>query len=190
MVNFLNVEYIFLWIYNFLISLDPAALINWLVENILVPIRPFAAVITLIMITWIIYSIIRFNQIEKSEMEKFKVQKEKEPELEAQSDLGEKWADVEKNINSANPSDWRVAIVDADIMLGMILTRQGYEGATIGDQLKAVDPSDMLTLQHAWDAHKVRNNIAHGGTDFQLNEREAKMTIELYKKVFEEFYRI
>ena len=75
-------------------------------------------------------------------------------------------------------------------MLGMILTRQGYEGATIGDQLKAVDPSDMLTLQHAWDAHKVRNNIAHGGTDFQLNEREAKMTIELYKKVFEEFYKI
>ena len=190
MVNFLNLEYIFLWIYNALISLDPAALVNWIVQNILVPIRPYAAIITLAMIAWIIYSTFRFNKIEKKELEKFNVKKEPEPTIESQSDLAAKWAEVEKNINSVNPSDWKVAIIDADVLLGMILSRQGYSGDTIGDQLKAVNPSDMLTLQHAWDAHKVRNDIAHGAVDFQLNDRQAKATIELYKKVFEEFYYI
>ncbi len=191
-IHFLNVEYLFLWIYETAKAFDFIAIINWITENILVPLRPFAAIITLFMIVWFTYAIIRFFQIEEEEKKKFSVQKPKEDEAskEAQSDLAAKWVEVEKNINSANPSDWRVAIVDADIMLGTILTRQGYGGAAIGDQLKAVDKEDMLTLQDAWDAHKTRNDIAHGGTDFQLNERQAKATIALYKKVFQEFYHI
>jgi hypothetical protein len=192
MVHFLNVEYIFLWIYETAKSFDPAAIINWIVEYILTPLRPFALVITLLMIMWMVYSIIRFHEIEEAEIKKFGFQKPKEdgPSAEAQSDLSQKWTEVEKNINSNNPSDWRVAIVDADIMLGTILTRQGYGGDTIGDQLKAVNKEDMLTLQDAWAAHKVRNDIAHGGTAFQMNEREAKATIAFYRKVFDEFYHI
>lgn len=193
-VHFLNLEYIFLWIYETAKEFDPAAIINWITIYILMPIRPYAAIITLCMIAWIVYSIIRLNQIAEKERELFGIPKARgdgsAPVLEAHKDLSEKWAQVEKNINSNNPSDWRVAIVDADIMLGTILTRQGYAGDTIGDQLKAVDKSDMLTLQNAWDAHKVRNDIAHGGTDYQLNERDARATIALYKKVFQEFYYI
>ncbi len=191
-VHFLNLEYIFLWIYETAKTFDAAAIINWFVANVLTPLRPAAAIITLFMIIWIVYSLIRFHEVEEAEIKRFGFQKPKEEvgSLEAQSDLAEKWGEVEKNINSTNPSDWRVAIVDADIMLGMILTRQGYEGSTIGDQLKAVNKDDMLTLQDAWEAHKVRNDIAHGGTDFQLNDRQAKATVALYKKVFQEFYHI
>lgn len=191
-VHFLNLEYIFLWIYETAKSFDAAAIINWFVANILTPIRPAAAIITLFMIIWLVYALIRFHEVEEAEIKRFGFQKPKEEigSLGAQSDLAEKWGEVEKNINSANPSDWRIAIVDADIMLGMILTRQGYEGSTIGDQLKAVNKDDMLTLQDAWDAHKVRNDIAHGGTSFQLNDRQAKATVALYKKVFSEFYHM
>ncbi len=198
-VNFLNLKYILLWISETAKAFDAAAIINdaaviinWFVANILTPIRPAAAIITLLMIVWLFYSLIRFHQVEEAEIKWFGFQKPKEEigSLGAQSDLAEKWGEVEKNINSTNPSDWRVAIVDADIMLGTILTRQGYEGATIGDQLKAVDKEDMLTLEDAWDAHKVRNDIAHGGSDFQLNDRQAKAVIALYKKVFSEFYHI
>jgi len=191
MVNFLNLDYIFLWIYDTAKSFNVVAIINWVIAYILDPIRPFAALVTIFMVVWLTYSIIRFHQIEEEEKRKFAIQKkELDVDVKEQSDLSAKWIDVEKNINSTNPSDWRVAIVDADIMLGTILSRQGYQGATIGDQLKAVDKADMLTLQDAWNAHLVRNNIAHGGTDFQLNEREAKATIALYKKVFQEFYHI
>ncbi len=190
MVNFLNVEYLFLWIYDVAKSFDPAAIINWITEYVLMPIRPYAAAITVLMIVWIVYSTIRIGQITEEEHELYGVPKKDTAPSAAQTDLSEKWAEVEKNINSKNPSDWRVAIVDADIMLGTILARHGYPGETIGDQLKAVDKDDMLTLQDAWAAHAVRNNIAHGGTDFQINEREAKATIALYKKVFQEFYHI
>ncbi len=190
MVNSLNVEYLFLWIYDFVKSFDPAAIINWITEYILTPIRPYAVVITVLMIVWIVYSTIRIGQITEEEHQLYGIPKKDTAPSPEQTDLSEKWVQVQKNINSTNPSDWRVAIVDADIMLGTILNRHGYPGDTIGDQLKAVDKEDMLTLQDAWDAHKVRNDIAHGGTDFQINEREAKATIALYKKVFQEFYHI
>ena len=75
-------------------------------------------------------------------------------------------------------------------MLADILEKMGYQGDSIGDKLKSVDKSDFLTLDYAWDAHRIRNQIAHEGSDFQLNEREAKRVIELYKTVFSEFYHI
>ena len=101
--------------------------------------------------------------------------------------INEKWEKVLEHINSNNPSDWRLAIIEADIMLDELLRSAGYHGETVGDLLKAVEASDMLTLEQAWEAHKVRNRIAHSGSDFDLNEREAKRVIALFESVFKEF---
>ena len=60
-------------------------------------------------------------------------------------------------------------------------------GNTIGDKLKAIEPSDFLSLNEAWEAHKARNMIAHEGQDFLLNQREARRIISLYEMVFKEF---
>ena len=99
----------------------------------------------------------------------------------------EKWDKVITHINSINPSDWRVAIIEADIILDELLTAAGYNGDGVGEKLKAVEPSDFLTLDNAWEAHKVRNRIAHSGANFELNEREAKRVIALFESVFKEF---
>lgn len=98
-----------------------------------------------------------------------------------------RWENIIEHINSPNANDWRLAIIEADVMLDELLRKQGYHGESIGEMLKAVEKSDMLTLDLAWDAHKVRNQIAHGGTTFDLTEREAKRVIALYEQVFREF---
>jgi hypothetical protein len=98
----------------------------------------------------------------------------------------ERWEHVNTLINSPNSSDWRLAIIEADIMLEDMLNTEGYHGESVGDKLKAVDRSDMLTLDQAWEAHKIRNNIAHN-SDYSLNERDAKRAIMLYESVFKEF---
>lgn len=99
----------------------------------------------------------------------------------------EKWERVITHLNSTNPSDWRLAIIEADIMLDELLRAQGYHGDSIGEMLKGVEKSDMLSLDAAWEAHKVRNQIAHGGGDYLLNERDAKRTVALFEAVFKEF---
>jgi hypothetical protein len=101
-----------------------------------------------------------------------------------------KWEDIQKHMASMNSSDWRMAILEADILLYEMLDQMGYDGDTIADKLKLIEQSDFNTLDLAWRAHKVRNTIAHEGASYEMSYQEVQNTIELYRKVFEEFYFI
>lgn len=102
----------------------------------------------------------------------------------------ERWVRVQNLMSSHTASDWRQAIIEADIILDEMLDRIGYEGESIGDKLKQIEESDFVTLNKAWEAHKIRNHIAHRGGDFVFSKSEADRVIKLYEKVFEEFYYI
>lgn len=103
--------------------------------------------------------------------------------------LNDKWAKVLTHVDSPSSNDWLLAIIEADIILAEILEKMGYQGDTIGEKLKRVEKSDFETLDQAWEAHKVRNAIAHQ-SNFSISQREAKRVIGLYRQVFEEFYYI
>jgi hypothetical protein len=190
-INFLNLEYIYLRIFDFFKNFDVVAILNYLIHFI-EAIRPIAVIFGLFLMYVIIYSHIRTKRLEEEDEANFHAARLKEASTEPGHDpvLNQKWVKVQEHINSSNPSDWRLAILEADIMLGDILEKMGYQGDSIGEKLRGIEKSDFLTLDQAWEAHRVRNQIAHEGADFLLNERDAKRTIELYKKVFEEFYYI
>jgi hypothetical protein len=97
-----------------------------------------------------------------------------------------RWDDIVELASSGSESDWRRAILEADIMLSDALSAHGYEGATVADQLRMANPIQMTTLDLAWQAHKVRNRIAHDGERLDLTERDVRATIDQYKRVFEE----
>lgn len=104
--------------------------------------------------------------------------------------INPKWERVMAHAESANEGDWRLAVLEADIMLSELLDNLSLPGDSIGDKLKVVEKSDFLTLDNAWEAHKIRNQIAHEGGDFLLSQREARRVVELYRTVFEEFQMI
>jgi len=95
-------------------------------------------------------------------------------------------SDIEKHIISDSPNDWKLAIIEADIVLDEALKKAGYAGVSLGERLKSIAPSKLNYLDDAWQAHKVRNQIAHGGSDFVLTRRLAEDTIKQYKRVFSE----
>ncbi len=99
-----------------------------------------------------------------------------------------RWKDIEGLMQSGNPADWRVAILEADILLEDMLGQMGYSGESIGEKLKQVDPAHFKTIQDAWKAHKVRNTIAHEGAAFKLSRSSADEVIADFKRVFDEFY--
>ena len=102
--------------------------------------------------------------------------------------MAHRWNSATQHINSENPNDWKQAIIEADIILDDLLDKLGYRGESIGEKLKRVNPGDMKTLNEAWEAHKVRNQIAHEGSSFNLTHHQAKQIIANYRKVFDEFY--
>lgn len=101
--------------------------------------------------------------------------------------IDERWQSILTHSESTTPSDWRFAIIEADILLDELLDQLRLPSNTIGDKLKAVEPSDFLTLDSAWEAHKARNQIAHQGSNFLLNQHETRRIIALYASVFKEF---
>lgn len=103
--------------------------------------------------------------------------------------LAHRWENVIRHIESQNQNDWKQAILEADMILDDILTTMGYKGESIGEKLKRVVPGDFKSVQDAWEAHKVRNQIAHE-PNFNLTHYDALAAVNLYKKVFEEFYYI
>ena len=97
-----------------------------------------------------------------------------------------RWNRVVDQSNSSNPESWRLAILEADIMLNELLDMQGYKGETIADKMKQVDRNKLNSIESAWDAHKIRNRIAHEG-GLTLTPREVRNAIVLYERVFREF---
>ncbi len=95
--------------------------------------------------------------------------------------------DVLVHSESEHPNDWKLAIIEADIILDDLLKTRGYAGSTLGERLRSITPSQLESLDDAWEAHKVRNRIAHDGADFVLTKRLAQETIVRYQKVFKEF---
>ena len=97
-----------------------------------------------------------------------------------------KFAELQAHLESQNPNDWKLAIIEADIILDDTLKRQGYAGPTLGDRLKSISPESLHSIRDAWDAHMVRNKIAHAGADFVLTQKIARETIMQYERVVKE----
>jgi hypothetical protein len=149
-------------------------------------------VAVVIFLIGIIYAVERLKQIRRKEEEIYDTKVEPAYDATAVNDpaLASRWDNVVKHIESENENDWKQAIIEADIILDEILNKLGYKGESIGEKLRRVEPADMKSLNDAWEAHKVRNAIAHDGSGFTISHHEARRIMNLYKKVFQEFYYV
>ena len=162
------------------------------IKHIIGAITAITIPISVVLLIGIIYSVERLKMIRKKEEEMYDIKVVPAYDAVDQGDpaLAHRWEKIQSLISSQNESDWKQAIIQADIILDDLLNKMGYKGESVGEKLKRIEPSDFNTLNEAWEAHKVRNSIAHDATGPAMNEHQAKMVINLYKKVFEEFYYI
>jgi|SRR3989344_6888115 len=101
--------------------------------------------------------------------------------------MREAWETVSRHMTSTNPSDWKLAVLEADAILDELTESLGYPGESLGERLKMVTESEMKTLQFAWEAHKVRNRIAHEWGKANLVRDDAVRVLGMYERVFREF---
>lgn len=170
----------------------------------LIPFISFSAIVGFLTILWNIYALlayiasivflimfvyatIRWNEylaiIDKQNRDEEDLYDEFYRGVKGSSRLEEVYA----HIASEHPNDWKLAIIEADIILDSVLKDKGYAGASLGERLRSITPSQLASIDDAWEAHKVRNQIAHEGADFVLTKRIAEETINRYRRVFAEF---
>lgn len=154
----------------------------------------FSAIcVSLVILVGIAYASIRLYQIRTRENEEIHAVAERYRSQPTSGDVEaspgiRKWQQVEAHASSPNSHEWRLAILEADIILDELVYKHfGEFGDTMGERLKKVDRSDFQTIDKAWEAHRIRNAIAHEGSSFELSERGLRNILKLYEEVFKEF---
>lgn len=188
-VHYLNLQYFFRLIYEMSLGHPDFSSIQLLAANLWIMVTVLGYLFTIVLIGALMHFTTRIYQVRATEAPLYATQTHEH--LDDVVDHS-RWSHVQQLINSGHESDWRQAIIEADIMLDELLEEQGYVGASVGDKLKQVNSASarFQTLQDAWEAHKVRNDIAHQGSAFQLSEHVAYRTIAHYENVFREFNEI
>ncbi len=142
--------------------------------------------LSLLLSTGMIYCFIRIRQVRHQERLKFQAAEH----TVVAHDLPRtqlRWNRIIDQASSSSEQNWRLSILEADIMLNELLDMEGYKGETMADKMKQVDRAVFNTIDQAWEAHKIRNQIAHEGANYHLDEREVRRVIALYGRVFREF---
>ncbi len=179
-VDFLNLQHIFFKIYQFFTgSFELGMSEYWPLITLI------SFVLSILLAIACIYYYWQIKEVEKLDKAIFGTVLETEPI--AEGEKNERWLRVLEHLETESQTEWRTAILEADIILDEMTIKMGYHGDNLGERLKGVERSDFLTIHQAWEAHKVRNIIAHEGSDYILSKREAKRIIDLYRQVFEEF---
>jgi hypothetical protein len=181
----LNIEYIYLTIYRIFTGASDVGSIHDFFSTI----APYSIIISLLLITGIVFCSVKIGRMRLDYYTELRETIEQNTGQAAATVevRNPKWQRVMEHIQSTNPNDWRLAIMEADVMLEELAQTIGLRGETLGDRLKSAERSDFTNIDKAWEAHRIRNRIAHEGSDFELTEREAKRAVELYRQVFEEF---
>ena len=190
--SFVNLDSVFSGIYRIFADLSVERVhdaivfgVNWL--------RPYSLTVSLLFLMGIVYCFMRIEQI-ASATRHHDHHPEGEgthaSEVPTKTETAKRWERILSHAHSDKEGDWRLAILEADILLSEMVTGMGYHGDSLGEKLKGAEKSDFTSIDKAWEAHAVRNKVAHEGSAFALTEREASRVITLYEEVFREFHYI
>ncbi|MEK7148883.1 MAG: hypothetical protein AAB796_00585 [Patescibacteria group bacterium] len=91
------------------------------------------------------------------------------------------WQNIIGKIHSHNASDWLLSVIQADSLFDDILKHMGLPGETMGDRLKQLDTGKLASLDAVWEAHKIRNKVAHTPATL-LRRDELLRAVEGFRK--------
>lgn len=200
--QFLSIDYIFYQVYLFFVWVGdklygapspeattvttPSASVSGVATTFLTIVEVIVGILVLTLVGMVYWSILRWREEIKKREKKY-TDAHKPISVTTPQYKNPKWATVLMRLDSDSETEWRLAILEADNMLGDLLASRNIPGSTLGERLTNANAKTFKTLQGAWDAHKVRNSIAHEGSDFSLTAREAKRVIGLFEETFKEF---
>ncbi len=182
--TYFNIEYLF----NKMLTIFRPIVDFFTNSNMWATLGVILGLIAILAIAVIIFSLVRMREIQLHEKQELdhEIHEALLRDKEKERDENPRWHYILTLIGSPNESDWRVAVIEADTMLEETLRNKGFEGDTVNELLEGARSSGYATVQSAWDAHLVRNRIAHDGSEYPLSQVEGRRVIKMYQNMFEE----
>ena len=96
-----------------------------------------------------------------------------------------RWEEILRHLASNVEAQWRFSLIEADKLVEDVLRRAGFPGDTMGERLMNIQSGQLQTIDGLWEAHKLRNRIAHD-LNYFLRYTEAKRAIEQFEATLRE----
>lgn len=96
------------------------------------------------------------------------------------------WKQIQKRLKTREANQIKLAILEADKILGEILKMAGYPGKNSDERLENINPAQLSNIKEIKQVHRIRHRIANE-PDFIITPEEAEIIIAIYEKAFQEF---
>ncbi len=94
------------------------------------------------------------------------------------------WKQIQKRLYVDDPSQWKIAVLEADRILDEILKMAGYLGR-MDDKIELLTQAQISNVEEIKSAHLICHQIAQDA-NFELSQEAALQIIETYRKAFAE----
>jgi hypothetical protein len=99
------------------------------------------------------------------------------------SKYAKKWEEIRKNAQSEDLPKAKIAMIEADQMLGETLEKIGHKEKDTGARLAAVKPGQLIGLEEAKLAHEIFKKIVRNSGS-EVGTEEIQAALAGYEKVF------
>lgn len=96
-----------------------------------------------------------------------------------------RWEKILSRLTSGNPSQYKVAVLEADAFADEVLSGIGYKGATMAEKVANIHDGQLETKNELTESHQTRNRIIHEA-DFSISLEDAQKCLDSYRKFFDE----
>jgi hypothetical protein len=100
--------------------------------------------------------------------------------------MKKKWDKIEARIKSNDLSNYKLAVIEADKIVGDILIGMSLEGGDLNEILDNLKPGQIENLEDLKKAHKLRNQIIHDPS-FEVSKESAAEIIGIYEEFLKYF---
>ncbi len=113
------------------------------------------------------------------------IKRELSPPKPGEGKYDARWKEVRNHLESLREAEWKFAVVEADKIAEAVLEEAGFPGETIGEKMTAINRDQLNSIDDLWQAHKVRNLIAHD-PNYEVKYAQVRGAIEKYEKALRE----
>jgi hypothetical protein len=97
-----------------------------------------------------------------------------------------RWEAVKKRLESQEEKEFKIAIIEADEIIGDLIKRMGYQGENLGEIFKNVPEMQIESIVKVRKAHEIKNRIVHD-ENFPVSLELAKETLGCFEEFLDEF---
>lgn len=99
----------------------------------------------------------------------------------SKSKMQKRWDKIKSRLKDDNIAQYKVAIIEADVVAEEILDGIGYKGANMSEKLEQVGANHLDDhLESLLGAHKIRNKIVNE-PDYVIDQRMAIAVVGVYE---------